>query len=122
MQTSSQKTESLIEILLVMIPVVFTSQLNALLEETSDQASRGSATSIFRGNIDLQSSLGVDLKFLFLVDGGTKAWIILASIFVVGVVLEIQSASLQMRDAIIGQVPLGYRYAPQGGSNQVSQQ
>lgn len=39
MQSSTQKTECLVEVVLIMITIVFATKLNALLEEASDQTS-----------------------------------------------------------------------------------
>lgn len=88
METSAQKAKSFVErILVILVLVISATKVDGLLEQFSDETSRGVNASVLRRNVDLDTSFGVNCQLLALIDGCTETWIVLSGIFVIGVIL-----------------------------------
>lgn len=88
-KTGSEKAKSLVQILLVLVVLVSTAELDAAAEEVSDVLGRGHDASTLVRNVVLHTGLLIDAKLNALINGATKSAIVLAGILVIGVVLRV---------------------------------
>ena len=89
MQSSTHKAESLVELGLVVGLLVRAAQANALAEELANMLSRGHDASVLVGNVVLHAGLLVNGELDTLIDGATKAAVVVAGVDVVGIVLGV---------------------------------
>lgn len=101
MQTSTQQPESFITcVLVILVLVIVAAEFNGMAKQFANQTSRCFDTSIFRRDVDLDASCWIDGQFFAFVDRSTEAWIVFASIFVIGIVLD-QSVGRCPRNQIV---------------------
>lgn len=95
MQAGAQETESLIQIILVIVALIVASKLNALGEKPSDMQSARHDVSTFVRNVVLHAGLFVNGELNSLIDGATEATVVLPGIDVVGIVLGVVDVILR---------------------------
>lgn len=89
METSTHETESLVQVFFAVVAPIRTAKLDTLSEEPPDVERTGHDVRVLIGNIVFHSGLLVDGQFNTLVNGGSQASVVLASIFIVGVVFGV---------------------------------
>lgn len=89
MASGAEEAQGLVELLLVSAPVERSAEIDAAAEEVADQLGRRGNAQIFRGDVVLQAGSLVDAQFSLFVNWSTQSTIILAGVFVVGVVLGV---------------------------------
>lgn len=87
MKAGSHQPECFVEILLVLSVLVAAAELDAASEQAADVLARGHNAGPLIGDVVLHARLRINAQFTTLVDGGSQASIILASIFVLGIIL-----------------------------------
>jgi hypothetical protein len=94
-QSSTHETESLILVRLSLRILVSAAELNHTAKEASDELGRGHDTGALVGNVVLHARLWVDRELSFLINGTSKATVILASVDILGVVLGVVDVLLR---------------------------
>lgn len=89
MASGAEEAQGLVELLLVSAPVERSAEIDAAAEEVADQLGRRGNAQIFRGDVVLQAGSLVDAQFSLFVNWSTQSTIILAGVFVVGIVLGV---------------------------------
>ena len=89
MKTGSEKTESFIQVILVLTSVISSTELDAFSKESADVQSRGHDAGSFVCNVILHSRLGINSQLDTLVDRSSKSPIVLCRILVVCIVFGI---------------------------------
>lgn len=87
MQSGSEQSQSFIEIILVPISAISPSLFNCLGELPPDQPSTGLDIAVLGGDVGFQSGAVIDRELFTFVDRATETRIVLAGIFVVGIIL-----------------------------------
>lgn len=77
------------ELGVVLVTVVRSSEFNAATKEGLDMAGGGHNVGTLVGDVVLQASLLVDAELNTLIDGATKSLVVLASVNIIGVVLGV---------------------------------
>lgn len=88
MQPSSEKPQSFIKIILVPISAISPSFFNCLGELPPDQPSTGLDIAVLRGDVCFQSGAVIDGELFTFIDRAAETRIVLAGIFVVGIILK----------------------------------
>ena len=88
-QTSSQETKGLVEILVVLVSPVAAAELDAFPKELANMQRRGHDVDILIRNVILHARLGVDAELDLLVHGAAQTTVVLRRIFVIGIVLGV---------------------------------
>lgn len=87
MQSSSEKSQSFIEIFFIPISAISSPFLNSLSELSPDQPSTSHDIAVLGGDVSFHSRAFINGELFALVDGATETRIVFAGIFIVGVIL-----------------------------------
>jgi hypothetical protein len=93
----TEEAEGLVELLLVSASVERSTEIDAAAEEVADQLSRRGDASVFWGDVVLQAGSLVDAQLPLFVDRSTQSAVVLASVFVVGIVLGVVDVLLKVQ-------------------------
>jgi hypothetical protein len=93
----AEEAQGLVEFLLVSASVERSAEIDAAAEEVADQLGRRGDASVFRGDVGLQAGSLVDAQLSLFVNRGTESAVVLAGVFVVGVVLGVVNMLLEIQ-------------------------
>jgi len=96
MACGAEKAQGLVELLLVSASVEGSTEIDAAAEQVAHQLGRRGNAKVFRGNVVLQAGSLVDAQFSLFVNWGTQSAVVLAGVFVVGVVLGVINVLLKV--------------------------
>lgn len=95
MESSSHDTESLVQVLLSLVVLIATTELDAGGEQLPHVLSGGHDTDALVCNVVLHAGLGVDAQLSVLVNGTSKSRIIVCGVDVVGIVFGVVDVLLR---------------------------
>jgi len=96
MVCGAKEAQGLVELLLVSASVERSTEIDAAAEQIAHQLGRRGNAKVFRGDVVLQAGSLVDAQFSLFVNWSTQSAVVLASVFVVGVVLGVINVLLKV--------------------------